>query len=293
MRGDIGIIWHNFDVIDSTHIFLQTGYPDFLQEVLENDVVAVTAKEQTGGIGSYGSSKRRGWASARGNIFCSCLIKMRSQDVFNLLGQLPLIMLCLFVRDLREIFSENLKIKWPNDIYLTDQSGESHKVGGLICEIPLVPVKGFPAISSDQIIYYYNNLADIPAGRLIPVIVSLGLNLVPTPPDFRHIPSETISCERVIQILLRKLADFIRQPDKFQLGLIDLNHWLFFSDSVLYQNREINLLDEDSNVVPALEGMTGLDYILKSIDLVEGKMIVSLSDEVFRVRPRSCCLFKQ
>ena len=83
----------------------------------------ISARRQTAGRGRLG----RSWVSEPGNLFLSYLVRPREKSVTS---WIPLVAgLAAFdaILSLRPL--PNLRLKWPNDLWIGDQ-----KLGGILCE---------------------------------------------------------------------------------------------------------------------------------------------------------------
>ena len=91
------------------------------------------------------------WISKPGDLTCSFLIYEKLK--INLIGQINIVISASIVETLSLIFSDiNIKIKWPNDIYI-----EEKKLGGILLE------------------------SQITEGFIDYLIIGLGINIVSSP----------------------------------------------------------------------------------------------------------------
>lgn len=150
--------FQHIDTIDSTNAFLQR-----LQGTSEINGFVVSADEQTAGKGMGSNS----WESAKGlNLTFSVAFDMSwlpAAEQFLLSQLVPLSMLEVIDSYLPK---EQLKIKWPNDIYY-----DGHKLGGILIN------------------------STISENRLGCSIVGIGLNVNQT--DFMDWPTHPISMKMI------------------------------------------------------------------------------------------------
>jgi BirA family biotin operon repressor/biotin-[acetyl-CoA-carboxylase] ligase len=88
----------------------------------------VLAKRQTQGRGRQG----REWLGAEGNLFLSVVLRL---EAFPYLTWTPLATAISAVQALQfEVPELPLQLKWPNDIWLGEDSKGGGKAGGVLCE---------------------------------------------------------------------------------------------------------------------------------------------------------------
>jgi len=108
----------HFDTIDSTSKYLIDNHEKL------DDMTFVYADYQSAGKGR----ENRKWLSTKGeNLLCSILIKKP-----EIVGNFSLISLCSAVcilNILKHLKIKNMKIKWPNDVYINDK-----KVCGILLQ---------------------------------------------------------------------------------------------------------------------------------------------------------------
>lgn len=96
----------------------------------------VVAEQQSGGYGRHG----RAWFSPAGfNIYCSIIIRGKSQTLplAQWLSWVPLVTALAVAEATQQVAAVPLSLKWPNDLLLQDR-----KVGGILCESTLTTVDG-------------------------------------------------------------------------------------------------------------------------------------------------------
>ena len=106
-----------FDTLESTN--------DQITNYISNDRnIACVAKNQTNGRGRNSAS----WESDEGNLFCSLLYTLDKNH--QELAQLSLLAAVAVGRVVKKIIpNEEVKYKWPNDIYVNDA-----KISGILIE---------------------------------------------------------------------------------------------------------------------------------------------------------------
>ena len=86
----------------------------------------LASNKQTKGRGCYG----RDWISEEGNLYFSIFIKIKDQSKWS---WIPMISGLSVISSLEEclppVIAEDIKLKWPNDIWF-----KHHKLGGILCE---------------------------------------------------------------------------------------------------------------------------------------------------------------
>ncbi|MBC8045935.1 MAG: biotin--[acetyl-CoA-carboxylase] ligase [Fimbriimonadaceae bacterium] len=118
----IGKVLHHLDRVDSTNAYLQYLIAASADRLTEG--LTVFADEQFAGKGQMGA----GWVSEPGkNIIASILLYPKfllPKQIFYL-NKAIAVAVCDFLKS----YSDNIKIKWPNDIYF-----ENKKMAGILIE---------------------------------------------------------------------------------------------------------------------------------------------------------------
>ena len=113
---------HYLETVDSTNVYLKRLTQESPQVA---DGLLVVANEQTAGRGRRG----RQWTSPKGQgIFMSYLLKMNLP--MEQIPQLTLVAGLAVCEAMREMYGQDLKIKWPNDVVYN-----SKKVCGILTEM--------------------------------------------------------------------------------------------------------------------------------------------------------------
>jgi BirA family biotin operon repressor/biotin-[acetyl-CoA-carboxylase] ligase len=87
----------------------------------------ISARVQTAGRGRAG----RRWESQEGNLFLSVIARDPKKELWT---WIPLVTGCATASVLRALFPTlDLRIKWPNDLWIKRDEGFA-KVGGILCE---------------------------------------------------------------------------------------------------------------------------------------------------------------
>ena len=108
----------HFANVSSTNEYLKASYKDL------DDWTVVTADEQSQGHGRY---KRRWESEKKANLLCSILLK-DSKTLKNI-ESLSLLTGVVIYKLLTKLGIKNIKIKWPNDVYVNEQ-----KIAGILLE---------------------------------------------------------------------------------------------------------------------------------------------------------------
>lgn len=197
----IKVIW--FDTIDSTNRFAKTYFS--CGEFNQNQLYVFIANSQSAGRGQ----SNRHWLSPPGNIYLTLLAPLKKP----IAGRLSL-ECALSVAKIPLLKKANMKVKWPNDLYL-DANSTDLKVGGILIE---------PCDTH--------------------VILGVGLNIQPMtlPEDSRnaagHIPVN-VSGEK-IHLIYEIVCELWNACKLFELGSVDLPERFRHVD-MLHQHRLINL----------------------------------------------------
>ncbi|QEK37895.1 biotin--[acetyl-CoA-carboxylase] ligase [Candidatus Cytomitobacter indipagum] len=118
----------NLDQIDSTQIIAKDIIHEKYNEEInlesilnENKFIAIKAKKQNDGRGQYG----RSWHSPEGNLYLSCIVKLKKCNVINLTQ-----IFTILIHDILQNYNVEISVKWINDILYNNK-----KMGGVICDL--------------------------------------------------------------------------------------------------------------------------------------------------------------
>ena len=172
--------------------------------------VIVTALEQTDGIGTRGKS----WTSLKGNLFLSMCID-ESYLPKDLPKQSVSIYFGYIFKEILEEKGSKVWLKWPNDFYLDDK-----KIGGVLSQI---------------------------IGKNI--IVSIGLNLVKSPENFKTIDIK-IEKNKLIKEFVLKVKQVVLWKNIFSKYRVEFSksksHKTTFEDGEKISLKDAVLQDDGS-----------------------------------------------
>ncbi|MEZ0323567.1 MAG: biotin--[acetyl-CoA-carboxylase] ligase [Hydrogenothermaceae bacterium] len=241
----IGYNYIYFDKIDSTNKYLKSD--DF------PDGTVVVAETQTAGKGRKG----RKWISTYGKgLYFSIILKPRLEVYYT--SKLSLLFLWSVFETLKNYTGNcDLKIKWPNDIYLNNK-----KLAGFLID------------------------TSIENNEVVKIIVGIGINVNNDIEDFNDLDIATslkVECGSTFD-RKKLLADILHHIEKNYYNFLDTK---FFDAKKVEGNllwlREIVKIVENDNII--LEGLIeGLNddgaLILKTKDKVELIYVGELSVRV-------------
>jgi len=239
----------HLDEVESTNLYLRQLVRDEQPE--EGSVVI--ANYQTGGRGQMGSS----WFSAKGeNLLFSLLIyprgvKANEQFIISRIASLA-------VKNTLDHFTDDIRIKWPNDIYWKDK-----KIAGMLIE------------------------NDIQGKEIENAVIGIGINLnqqifppgLPNPVSLRQITGTEHDIDYILEICLREFFLLYRDfqndgaaaiEDDYMLDLYRVNDYYWFED-VNGRFRAIieNVLPMGHLVLRRLESDEQQRYAFKEVAFVD------------------------
>lgn len=226
----------DFDVLDSTNDYLKRNYKDL------NDLTFVSCKIQNSGKGRNG----RRWYADDNNLLFSLLIK--DKYLISKYKNISILMAYSIIEVLKDYGLNDLKIKWPNDIYNDDK-----KICGILLE----------AISTNDIEC---------------LIVGVGLNV-----NQNEFNDEYLITPTSIKKIINKDIDIDELKDKVYskilniLNNIDLNYYEEINKLDYLKNKEVYCKINNVKQKVKVIGID-LDYSLK-ID-IDNKISNILAGEI-------------
>ncbi|MFC0179372.1 biotin--[acetyl-CoA-carboxylase] ligase [Thorsellia kenyensis] len=176
-----------------------------------------------------GRRGRRYYAPFGSNLYFTFYWKFSRVDLF--FSSLSLLIGILTVRVLQEFGVNNLKLKWPNDIYLNQK-----KLGGILIETKILKQE-------------------------MSVIIGIGLNLDMNEADPQIVTQDWISLiqegykidkNKLVMAMQQKLWDFFKQIDSSMIKKL-LNEWMYYD--LFDIDTEVNLSLNDKLVSGLYKGI--------------------------------------
>lgn len=198
------------DEVESTNLYLR----QLVREEHPEEGSVVIADYQTGGRGQMGNS----WLSAKGeNLLFSLLIyprgvKANEQFIISRIASLA-------VKNTLDQFTDDIRIKWPNDIYWKDK-----KIAGMLIE------------------------NDIQGKEIENAVIGIGINLnqqlfppgLLNPVSLRQITGIEHNRDHILDIFMREFFLLYREfqddeaaaiEDEYMLDLYRVNDYYWFEDN--------------------------------------------------------------
>ena len=198
------------DEVESTNLYLR----QLVREEHPEEGSVVIADYQTGGRGQMGNS----WFSAKGeNLLFSLLIYPRGvqaneQFIISRIASLA-------VKNTLDQFTDDIRIKWPNDIYWKDK-----KIAGMLIE------------------------NDIQGKEIENAVIGIGINLnqqvfpigLPNPVSLRQITGVEHQRDHILDLFMREFFLLYREfqnegtttiVDEYMLDLYRVNDYYWFEDT--------------------------------------------------------------
>ena len=229
----MSFIRKKYSTVESTNITAKEIISDL---GAESHGYFITADSQTGGRGRY----NREWISKEGNIFLSIILNENKID-FDSKDLLPFIT-SIFLRNALSEYLDDIKIKWPNDILVSNK-----KISGILIET-------------------YRNKDDLY------YIIGIGINNIFFPEDMLY-PATSLKHEDVYidndQIIEKLMEEFsiINDKDSFLSDRTKIiNSW---KENASGFNKKIKVNQMDKTI----------NGIFKDIDL-DGNLILEKENKV-------------
>jgi BirA family biotin operon repressor/biotin-[acetyl-CoA-carboxylase] ligase len=161
--------------------------------------IAIFTQNQISGRGRVG----RKWISSKGDLTCSFLINTQVSP--KRLGQINIWFINILYEILKKIYPTlDLKIKWPNDLYLNDS-----KLGGVLMETSIK-----------------NNTSSY-------ILIGVGINLISSPKNLDY-PTTSISNYKLKTDPVNVFFEISR---KLMGAFSNINHNFFFYNNLEFLKR--------------------------------------------------------
>lgn len=234
---------------DSTNRYLK----QLVREEHPEEGSLVIADYQTGGRGQMGNS----WYSGRGdNLLFSLLIYPRQLPANEsfILSRIT----SLALKNLLDSFTDDIRIKWPNDIYWKDK-----KIAGILIE------------------------NDIQGKEIDNTVIGIGLNVnqqifpieLTNPVSLRQITGTLHDREHLLELFMREFFLLYRDlqeglttaiEDEYMLDLYRVNDYYWFEDSTgRFKARIETVLSSGHLVLRTLDSDEEHRYAFKEVSFVE------------------------
>ncbi len=235
--------------VDSTNRYLK----QLVREERPEEGSLVIADYQTGGRGQMGNS----WYSGRGdNLLFSLLIYPRQLPANEsfILSRIT----SLALKNLLDSFVNDIRIKWPNDIYWKDK-----KIAGILIE------------------------NDIQGKEIDNSVIGIGLNVnqqifpleLANPVSLRQITGTLHDREHLLELFMREFFLLYRDlqeglvtaiEDEYMLDLYRVNDYYWFEDSnALFKAKIETVLSSGHLVLRTLDSDEERTYAFKEVSFVE------------------------
>lgn len=236
------------DETESTNAYMKK----LVREVRPEEGSLVIADFQTGGRGQGGNS----WFSSKGhNLLFSLLIypeavKANAQFIISRMASLA-------IKNTLDSFTDDIRIKWPNDIYW-----QNKKIAGILIE------------------------NDLRGDRIDNSVIGIGLNVnqqtfppeLPNPVSLRQITGLEYDKQYILDIFMREFFLLYREmqngdttaiEDEYMLDLYRVNDYYWFEDSNgRFRAMIDNVLPSGHLVLKTLDAKEERKYAFKEITFV-------------------------
>ncbi len=238
----------NLDETESTNTYLKK----LVKEERPEEGSFVIADFQTGGRGQMGNS----WFSSKGdNLLFSLLIypagvKANEQFIISRIASLA-------IKNTLDHFTNDIRIKWPNDIYWKDC-----KIAGILIE------------------------NDLQGDTIDNSIIGVGLNVnqqdfpaeLPNPVSLRQITGSEYDKQYILDIFTREFFLLYREmqnegmhpiEDEYMLDLYRINDYYWFEDANgRFRAKIVNVLPAGHLVLQTLDTNEERKYAFKEVQFV-------------------------
>lgn len=233
------------DETESTNSYLKK----VVKEERPEEGTLVIADFQTGGRGQMGNS----WFSSKGdNLLFSLLVypaqvKANEQFIISRIASLA-------IKNTLDLFIDDIRIKWPNDIYWQDK-----KIAGILIE------------------------NDLQGDVIDNSVIGVGLNInqekfpaeLPNPVSLRQITGSEYDKQYVLDIFMREFFLLYRElqnegttsiEDEYMLDLYRINNYYWFEDAnEKFQAKIVNVLPSGHLLLKTLETDEERKYAFKEV----------------------------
>ncbi|MEN6323246.1 MAG: biotin--[acetyl-CoA-carboxylase] ligase [Proteiniphilum sp.] len=237
------------DEVDSTNLYMKR----LAREVHPEEGSLVIADHQTAGRGQMGSS----WFSTKGsNLTFSLLIypgevEVAKQFIISRIASLA-------VKNTLDQFTDDIRIKWPNDIYWKDK-----KIAGILIE------------------------NDIQGKHIENSVIGIGINInqqdfppeLPNPVSLRQITGTLQNRDYILETFMREFFLLYRDlqqgetetiEDEYMLDLYRINDFYWFEDGGgKFQARIENVMPSGHLLLRTLDGDEVRKYAFKEISFID------------------------
>jgi len=236
------------DEVESTNFYLKKT----VREQHPEEGSLVIAEYQSGGRGQMGTS----WFSSKGeNLLFSLLIYPKGvaaneQFIISRIASLA-------VKNTLDHFTNDIRIKWPNDIYWKDQ-----KIAGILIE------------------------NDIQGKHIENSVIGIGINVnqqifppeLPNPVSLRQITGSELDREYILDLFMREFFQLYREfqhgeteviEDEYMLDLYRVNDYYWFEDGEgKFQAVIEDVLPSGHLILRTLESDEVRKYTFKEVSFV-------------------------
>ena len=236
------------DEVESTNFYLKKT----VREQHPEEGSLVIAEYQSGGRGQMGTS----WFSSKGeNLLFSLLIYPKGvaaneQFIISRIASLA-------VKNTLDHFTNDIRIKWPNDIYWKDQ-----KIAGILIE------------------------NDIQGKHIENSVIGIGINVnqqifppeLPNPVSLRQITGSELDREYILDLFMREFFQLYREfqhgeteviEDEYMLDLYRVNDYSWFEDGEgKFQAVIEDVLPSGHLILRTLESDEVRKYTFKEVSFV-------------------------
>ncbi|HBG57990.1 biotin--[acetyl-CoA-carboxylase] ligase [Proteiniphilum sp. UBA1028] len=237
------------DEVDSTNLYLKK----IAREEHPEEGSLVIAEYQTGGRGQMGTS----WFSTKGENLLFSMLLYPSEVVPNeqfIISRIA----SLAVKNTLDHFTNDIRIKWPNDIYWKDK-----KIAGMLIE------------------------NDIQGKYIENSVIGIGINVnqqffpteLPNPVSLRQIVGSVQDREYILDVFMREFFLLYRDfqqgrreviEDEYMLDLYRVNDYYWFEDREgKFQAKIEDVLPSGHLMLRTLEGDNVRRYAFKEVAFVE------------------------
>ena len=237
------------DEVDSTNLYMKR----LAREKHPEEGSLVIADYQTAGRGQMGSS----WFSTRGsNLTFSLLIYPREVEVAEqfIISRIA----SLAVKNTLDQFTDDICIKWPNDIYWKDK-----KIAGMLIE------------------------NDIQGKHIENSVIGIGINIneqnfppeLPNPVSLRQISGTLQDRDYILETFMREFFLLYRElqqgkkeviEDEYMLDLYRKNDYYWFEDEGgKFQAKIENVMSSGHLLLRALESDEVRKYAFKEVSFID------------------------
>jgi len=237
------------DEVDSTNLYLKR----LARKEHPEEGTLVIAEYQTAGRGQTGTS----WFSAKGeNLMFSLLIYPKEEEAVKqfIISRIA----SLAVKNTLDQFTDDIRIKWPNDIYWKDK-----KIAGMLIE------------------------NDIQGKHIENSVIGIGINInqqsfppeLPNPVSLRQITGSVQDRDYILEAFMREFSLLYRDlqqgengviEDEYMLDLYRVNDYYWFEDEQgKFQAMIEDVMPSGHLLLRTLDGDDVRKYAFKEVSFVD------------------------